>query len=303
MDHHPALRRLLASVRRHECSLAIASQAQDNIIAMIAAGRLAKALRRAAVVLAVLPHGDVAERTALSSMLCESMKRIEGMVVPAATTAHGCDAQRLTRWARAAREASPGCAGPDLFELDGGGIALDGARFAELHLARCRLISSLQGARFADVRIDDCDFTYANLSTAAWRQVWIYRSFLRECRLIDAAFDRVTLIGCDLRGADFSVAHEAALTHDLVFLGCDLRQTNWTGRDLSRVIAIDCRVHQMIGVGPSRPLRVVRADVSAWGNASEMIGLETPALYVGKDAAAAGNAQSGWQTADNDDYS
>ena len=283
MKHPPALRRIFADVRRHECSLAIACTTRDDVLASIAAGRLSKALRRAAAALQALPRDAAVSRLTLSSMLSDSTRRMQALVVPTSTTGRPDDARRLARWAMAAWEAPPGSGALDVFELDGAGITLDETQFAGLHLARCRFISSLQRARFAEVQFDDCDFTYANLSKTAWQRAWINRSFLRESRLTEAAFDRTTFVDCDLRCVDFSVANPAIPTHDLVFLRCDLRRTNWTGRDLSGVTAVDCRVHQVIGIGRSSPLRVIRADVSLWGNASEMIGLEAPALYTGDE--------------------
>jgi len=62
----------------------------------------------------------------------------------------------------------------------------------------------------------------------------------------NSRLDRATLFDCDLRGADLSLHTPGMLgtnagTH---FERCDLRGTQWTGRDLTGATFTDCRAGQ-----------------------------------------------------------
>jgi uncharacterized protein YjbI with pentapeptide repeats len=269
---------LIVVARRHRAALVIALRAGDATAQVVAATKLRKALNRAVSVAFTEPFEATLPRfyEATGEML-ELLRS-----VPAGKP----DPQKLARWAAERKRVPAELEGPHLFELDTQNVELADSEFLGVYVSHSRLIVDLQRSRFRNATFDRCDFTYGGLRETKWRETCVRRSFLRDCDLGDAAFERVTFRGCDLRDADLSVHAGAGNgeTSDLHFFHCDLRGANLSGRNLSWVQADDCKVHGVTGVERSRPLTVYRADLSPEGDGSQMIGLDDVGTYVSERA-------------------
>jgi uncharacterized protein YjbI with pentapeptide repeats len=162
--------------------------------------------------------------------------------------------------------------GAYLADLDARGVDLTEVRILGVHIARCRFITNMCHASFIDAVIEEGDFTYADLRSTMWQRTQVYRSFLRDSSLVDATLDGSTFTDCDLRGADFSMTDGHGLTFGSTtqFLRCDLRGSNWQGRDLSSVTMADCKLHGLAGLTIASRLQLIRADMSPRGDGSQI---------------------------------
>ena len=233
-----------ATARRHESALQIALKVGDPVAGLVTAARLGRILRLAADALdAISVVGSPSQRWALLAMFQESTRGMYELLrgVPGGTAE--LDSQRMVRWLRAAGRSAVALGGPDLFEVDATGIDLSTREFLGLHVARCRFMTGMQGTRVLGALLEHCDFMYSDLRNTLWQRTHVHQSFFRDSSLVDATFDDVSFVDCDLRRADLSVMNNqgSATTH-VTFLRCDLRGTSWTGRDLSSVRVRDCRL-------------------------------------------------------------
>ena len=140
--------------------------------------------------------------------------------------------------------------------------SFDGAELVDLRAAR----ANLRSCSFIAANLTGCDFRGADLALAKldraivhggiWDGARLDRALLTEAQLTgvslrevdigNSRLDRATLFDCDLRGADLSLHTPGMLgtnagTH---FERCDLRGTQWTGRDLTGATFTDCRAGQ-----------------------------------------------------------
>jgi uncharacterized protein YjbI with pentapeptide repeats len=291
------LQEIFTTARRHESALAIALQVADPIVGLVAAARLRQTLLRATAAADDLAARQPSWQGVLAAEFREVTRGMYELLQRAPTSAGDRDLQKFTRWVLAYGRSTSALDGPHLYELDAAGTDLAGARLLGIHAVRCRFITAMPHARFEDAYIDLSDFTYSNLWRSAWLRTRVHRSHFREASLSGAVLDRTTFIDCDLRGADLSVDEVAlpATAGRVQFIRCDLRGSNWTGRDLSRVKLLDCKLYGVAGVDLTARLQIARADVSAAGDGSRVIHAAAPcaARGGGSDPAAGSHAHDG----------
>ena len=239
---------LFAIARRHDSALVIALAVRDPIAIQMAAGRLDLTLSRASAALDALSRGAPSRGAELLTIFLESTRGMYERLQLAVSYAQIRDPRRMTQWLLTPGRSESVTSGPDLFELDAKGVALPAATFLGLHVARCWLITDLHDSTLIDTFVEHTDFTYADLRNTLWQQTRAHQSFFREASFADATFDSATFVDCDLRRADFSMAdrHGLATTTRVDFLRCDLRGTNWAGRDLCHVRAVDCKLDGIV---------------------------------------------------------
>ncbi len=230
----------------HESALALALDLGDDIGGLVAAARLRQALFRARAALDEISVRDPALHSSAVVAFRNSTRGMYDLLRRAHThaTTGAPDVVKLEQWYKAMRRSIPAGDGPYLADLDARGVDLTEARIFRVHVARCRFITDLCRASFIDAVIDASDFTYSNLRSTLWQRTRVQRSFLRDCTLVDATLDGSTFTDCDLRGADLSVTdNQLTFGANTQFIRCDLRETNWQGRDLSCMTMVDCKLY------------------------------------------------------------
>jgi uncharacterized protein YjbI with pentapeptide repeats len=250
MNERVNLSDVFIAAGRLESALALAIQAGDDCVGTVAAARLALTLRRVARALDMdmATNGASVESMFTLETFARSTRSMYELLSQAPINLDGCDPQRLNRWAIARQRSQESLGGPHVFELDAAGADLSCAQFLGVHVAQCRFITSLQRARFVGAVIEGTDFMYSNLRDSQWQGTEVHRSVLRHSCLVGASLERTTFRRCDLRDVDLTVTRHDVLLSDVRFISCDLRGVNWAGRDLSRVVFVDCRTEAMTGV-------------------------------------------------------
>jgi uncharacterized protein YjbI with pentapeptide repeats len=122
---------------------------------------------------------------------------------------------------------------------------LDGARLdraylygSVLHRARLTADSfdgaDLKQVEFNDARIERTRFDRANLDHSIWSGAVVTGATFLACRFGNASLDGATFTRCELSGADLSAPEPSRPpATGARFDGCDLRNSNWQGRDLT----------------------------------------------------------------------
>jgi uncharacterized protein YjbI with pentapeptide repeats len=256
-----AIDELLAVGRREALMLAIATSALDDDAAAIAAARLRWAIDAARPLIAIADHR--ARRAGQLDRLANRAQRwlVDEPLRPLPELARLVD--RAAR--RESRAAAITADHAVLVELDLDGLdlvrlSLAGARLAEVSLRgatctaadarasrwqHCALArADLAMAVFRDARLERCDLSLADLTGTSWHCAGVTHSRLCGATLTDARLDRATFTDCDLRGANLAIAdspHVATLA-GARFVRCDLRGTDWRGRDLAGASFVGCTV-------------------------------------------------------------
>jgi len=263
-DRVTAIDALLAVARREILLLAIAVGALDDDAAAVACARLRWAIGVVRQLLAALDDDDVrGERLAreLDRIANHAQRWLVDEPPSSLSEVNGL-AERIAErrgWrAQAIAAEHANLVDLDLDDLELSRIALCGARLTEItaqragwELAdarstrweRCRLeAASLAMAVLSDSTFDHCDLSCANLEATSWQSATLAHCALARAVLIDARLDGAVFTDCDLRGADFEIARAPAVAAlaGTQFVRCDLRDTNWRGRDLAGATFVDC---------------------------------------------------------------
>ncbi|MDB4962490.1 MAG: hypothetical protein JWP01_2489 [Myxococcales bacterium] len=151
-----------------------------------------------------------------------------------------------------------------------------GAGFASTMLAgttmmRCDFTAAgMPIAKLGDATIEDCLFTGANLERTTWYRSTVSRTSFADCVMHDVGVDKAVFTDCDFRGADLGIVKEGLLgtTMDAEFIRCDLRDTNWQGRELFRVRFIECKLAGTRGTPQPEKTVIERPDLSPKGDGS-----------------------------------
>lgn len=261
-DHDAAIDSLLFIARRETLLLAIATGTADDDRAAVASGRLRWAIGSARQLLgaATGPRGR-----AHAEELCRIANRAQRWLVeepPRSLPALGLIIDRLALRRRGvaidARHAS--LADLDLDDLDLSRIELHGANLLEISARRAALFAadasstrwqrcqleacSLVMAVLCGSALERCDLSRANLIATSWHRAVVSGCALVHATLIDARLDRALFCDCDLRGADLRIQRspEVATLAGAHFIRCDLRDTNWAGRELAGATFVDCKL-------------------------------------------------------------
>ena len=117
------------------------------------------------------------------------------------------------------------------------GATLAGGSFEHAGLCQCE---------FTNARITGANFTGADLDESLWAGAHVEAARFVETRFANANLDGATFSNCDLRQADLSAADSPSTRAR--FEHCDLRDTNWEGRNLTGVTFVECRLEGAQGL-------------------------------------------------------
>lgn len=276
---------MLALVRRETLIVAIAMQANDDGATLLASGRLRWALECVEQFAAYTPS----ELARVSDRLVAA-RQVAEMWLPE-RPADSMSPDRLPRIVAELLRDPSGLrrifADNTLliaFDLDGlplAGITLRGTTIAHVSAKGARLEcaeatkakvvrSSFEGASlrmgiFDGAELEECNLSRANLEGTSWRGARLTRCWAARAVLLNAHLERTRFVDCDLRDVDFQGSADIT-TLDVEFWNCDLRETNWSGRDLSRVTFRRCRMYGIHGSVTGLDEAVIEdADVSHAG--------------------------------------
>lgn len=151
----------------------------------------------------------------------------------------------------------------------------DGARVAEFryedaelraldltgtHLIDGRVtgISSRQ-TRLDELRVDSVEFTGCDLASLRWTDSKITRSVFRDCKLLGAALDDITLddVCFDNCKLDYSTLTRLRATGPVIFTRCSLREITFDACDLSTAAFDNCDLRENPPNSPTAQLRTV----------------------------------------------
>jgi len=294
-DRAAAIDALLSVARRETLVLAIAVGALDDDAAAVASEQLRWAIGSARQLITTTgpdpledPRARQLDRVAnraqrwLFTEPPQSRREIDRLVDRVAARRGACASEPEIDAAHAS------LADLDLDELDLARIALTGASLIDItarragcdaadaratRWLRCELEgSSLAAAVFSDSIVEHCELTRANLEGTSWHGATLSHCTLRRARLVDARLDRAVFSDCNLRAADLGIASSpsVATLAGARFVRCDLRETNWAGRELGGATFIDCKLFGAHGAPGLAGVVIERPDVSLIGDGSQI---------------------------------
>lgn len=121
-------------------------------------------------------------------------------------------------------------------------------------------------AEFETLNLHGVEITGSDLGAARWSESKLTRVHLRDCKLMGAAFDGLTLDdvlfeGCKL---DFATFEKIRVTGPVAFIGCVLTEATFTDCDLSEAVLTDCTLRLTeFGAGRYRDMDLRENDLSA----------------------------------------
>jgi uncharacterized protein YjbI with pentapeptide repeats len=124
---------------------------------------------------------------------------------------------------------------------------------------------------FDEATLEDCDLSQANLEGTTWRNAVATRCIATGAVFFDARLDASQFAECDFRNADFQAQTAGAVSalESFKFVRCDLRDTNGTGRVLSRASFVDCKLFGAHGEADGlADAAIDHADLSPAGDGS-----------------------------------
>ncbi len=163
--------------------------------------------------------------------------------------------------------------GAKLTDVRARGAGFASAMLAGTTLVRCDFTAvGMPIAKLGDATIEDCAFTGANLERTTWYRSNVSRTSFADAVMQDVGLDKAVFTDCDFRGADLGIVKEGLLgtTMDAQFVNCDLRDTNWHGRELFRVGFIGCKLAGAHGTPRPDQTVIERPDLSAAGDGSQI---------------------------------
>jgi uncharacterized protein YjbI with pentapeptide repeats len=257
---------VLAVARREVLLLASALQSDDRIMSLVAAGRLRWSLSCAR---------DFAARSPFAmSRLRERFKQIEEAAGRWLPERPGFieDTEHMRQVLMALSDPYLGhrtvcanntlIAGLDLDDLPLTEMQFRGATVTQTTARRAKLEScdasgavitrscfdkaSMRLCTFNDTEIQGCAFQNANVEGSQWRGTRISNVVAQGALLFHSDIRSAHFVDCDFRDADFQGFADSG-TGGAVFTRCDLRRTNWHGRDLSDVSFVRCKLYGAFG--------------------------------------------------------
>ena len=148
------------------------------------------------------------------------------------------------------------------------------ARLTGATIERCVFTSSpMVDAYLFDSVVTSCRFIEMDLTRTLWFRSTVISSVFQRSTLVDASFDGATFADCDFVGSDFSVTRQGPIGTAVGarFVRCDLRDTNWEGRDLFRVSFIACKLAGARGLGAIDEAVFEDTDLSVAGDGSQVV--------------------------------
>jgi len=133
--------------------------------------------------------------------------------------------------------------------------------------------SALVLASFEGATIDGASFRDANLDRSTWSGATVTAASFALAMFGNARLEHVRFARCTFANADFRPMSDllAAPTAGAVFEDCDLRGTNWAGRDLANATFIRCKLAGTTGK-PSATTNITidEPDLSPDGDGSDL---------------------------------
>ena len=114
--------------------------------------------------------------------------------------------------------------------------------FVGARLAQCDLLgANLSLGKLDDAVISGGRFARAYLYRCLWRRAYANDVDFGEATFCDSALDDAVFVNCDMRGAIFSLHTKGILgsTARTRFERCDLRDTQWAGRNLDDAVFVE----------------------------------------------------------------
>lgn len=127
-----------------------------------------------------------------------------------------------------------------------------GVQLQENVFISCRL----QGASFKAARMSSCSFRESHASRSDWSKADCEAIMFDRCELQNATFDGARFKDCSFLGHRLDGTHDfahLATTRGARFEDCDLRETDWRGRNLSGATFVRCKLAGAKG----RPVEMV----------------------------------------------
>jgi uncharacterized protein YjbI with pentapeptide repeats len=289
-----AVEALLSVARRETLLLAIASCAADDDGAAVASARLRWAIGSARQLIATFWNDRRVQRCV--SELDRVANRAQRWLVEEPprslhTIGELVDRVAIRRGRRAAGIDAEHVSllDLDLDELELGRILLHGASLTEVTARRascdaadasstrwlhCQLEHcSLTMSVFTGSALDHCDLTRTNLEGTSWHRAALSHCNLPRTSLVDARLDRAVFTDCNLRGADLEIMRspDVATLAGARFVRCDLRETNWAGRELGGATFVDCKLFGAHGAPKLAGVVLERSDISLLGDGSRLV--------------------------------
>ncbi|WBB63536.1 pentapeptide repeat-containing protein [Streptomyces sp. WMMC500] len=114
---------------------------------------------------------------------------------------------------------------------------------ADTHLMDGRITGlNVQRTRLERLRVDSVEFTRCGLSSLQWSESKISRTVFRDCRLMGAALEDVTLDNVLFENCkfDYSTFARIRAIGPVIFARCSLRETTFAAADLGAALIDDC---------------------------------------------------------------
>lgn len=167
-------------------------------------------------------------------------------------------------------------------KLTGSEIRATKLDHADLYAANLRTAqlngSSLTYANLERAELDgatakDSAFTGAALDQTSWKGAVVIGSNLVDAQFLSATLDGGTFRNCDLRGATLA-PHQRDVpptSKGVRFVNCDLRNTNWKGRDLRGAEFVGCKLAGSSGTPTAVDgIEIQQPDMSDAGDGSNI---------------------------------
>jgi len=133
--------------------------------------------------------------------------------------------------------------------------------------------ANLELAELDGAKIKDTAFTGAALDQTSWKGAVVVGSNFVDAQFLSATLDGGTFRNCDLHDATFA-PHErdtAPTSKGVRFENCDLRKTNWKGRDLRGAVFVGCKLAGSSGTPTTVDgIEIQQPDVSDAGDGSKI---------------------------------
>lgn len=104
-------------------------------------------------------------------------------------------------------------------------------------------------ARFNEAEIDGTDLSRSELEGSLWYGAKVTSARFDGSHFGNAVFDRATFQRCSFVGASFAKFSKSPepTSAEAQFVDCDLRQTDWTNRDLGGTTFVRCKLDGALG--------------------------------------------------------
>ncbi|MFI9829653.1 pentapeptide repeat-containing protein [Streptomyces sp. NPDC051913] len=145
----------------------------------------------------------------------------------------------------------------NITSLDGGRGRLSEFQYADadlraLDLADTHLLDGrvtglrTQRAQMEEVRVNSVEFTRCDLSSLHWSASKLTRVVFRDCKLLGATLEDVTLddVLFDNCKLDYSTFIRVRAAGPVIFSACSLREATFTATDLADCLLDDCDLRQ-----------------------------------------------------------